>query len=469
MKIFALVAIIVISFGFLSIPDIPAIELHPDHTSFYQENLCSFSIFDLLSQDYGTFNIEIYNEPSGGVECFGKNSWYEYQPEKRIEYGWDYAEPDKIKIWISSNINLDLVIQSIFWLLLISFVPKKDPKTISNKWSISLINTLIFYIHLVGEKSYYKSLSREYDIEIFSREFNGDLYIENYFLYLYLITLFSISYIFLHLFENRLGSLINFLPYVFLIYGTYTSLNLNIYLIIFSTLGIYSLVSFNFSKKLTAVYFLFSLFWLLHLEQKDLNFDVDKLRGFINSSQSLTSLLFWILVFYLIINGVYFFINESKKFYNISKFRRHLLISSSLIFLFGNLAAVNKMVNYFSFYFLGLNKFGMRNLESISGNTWRGIAPSAEGMGEFFGFVILFTVLISIDKKIKINIFKIFLLIITLFGILRLFRHVLLLLLVTLLLISWELEKQLLFLWLYLLVFQVHYIYSCLETIHTSI
>ena len=125
--------------------------------------------------------------------------------------------------------------------------------------------------------------------------------------------LFSISYIFLHLFENRLGSLINFLPYVFLIYGTYTSLNLNIYLIIFSTLGIYSLVSFNFSKKLTAVYFLFSLFWLLHLEQKDLNFDVDKLRGFINSSQSLTSLLFWILVFYLIINGVYFFINESKK------------------------------------------------------------------------------------------------------------------------------------------------------------
>ena len=419
MKIFALVAIIVISFGFLSIPDIPAIELHPDHTTFYQENLCSFSIFDLLSQDYGTFNIEIYNEPSGSVECFGKNSWYEYQPEKRIEYGWDYDEPDKIKIWISSNINLDLVIQSIFWLLLISFVPKKDPKTISNKWLISLINTLIFYIHLIGEKSYYKNLSREYDIEIFSREFNGDLYIENYFLYLYLITLFSISYIFLHLFENRLGSLINFLPYVFLIYGTYTSLNLNIYLIIFSTLGIYSLVSFNFSKKLTAVYFLFSLFWLLHLEQKDLNFDVDKLRGFINSSQSLTSLLFWILVFYLIINGVYFFINESKKFYNISKFRRHLLISSSLIFLFGNLAAVNKMVNYFSFYFLGLNKFGMRNLESISGNTWRGIAPSAEGMGEFFGFVILFTLLISFDKKIKLNIFEIFLLIITLFGIAR--------------------------------------------------
>ncbi len=408
-----------ISFGFLSIPDVPAIELHPDHTSFYQENLCSFSIFDLLSQDYGTFNIEINNSPSGSIECFGKNSWYEYQPEKRIEYGWDYDEPDKIKIWISSNINLDLVIQSIFWLLLISFIPKKGLKNISNKFLIASINTLIFYIHLIGEKSYYKSLSREYDIEIFSREFNGELFIENYFLYLYLISLFSISYGFLCLFENRIGSIINFLPYVFLIYGTYTSLNLNIYLIIFSAVGIYSLLSFNFHKKLTILYFLFSFFWIYNLKQKDLNFDVDKLRGFINSSQSLTSLIFWILVFYLLINGIYFFINESTKYYDIAKFRQNLLISSSLIFLVGNLAAVNKVFNYFSFYFLGLNKFGMRSLESISGNTWRGIAPSAEGMGEFFGFVILFTVLISFEKKIKLNIYEIFLLIITLFGIVR--------------------------------------------------
>ena len=154
-----------ISFGFLSIPDIPAIELHPDHTGFYQENLCSFSIFDLLSQDYGTYNIEIFSEPSGSVECFGKNSWYEYQLEKRIEYGWDYDEPDKIKIWISSNINLDLLIQSTFWLLLISFVPRKDSKTIPKKIIISAINTLIFYIHLIGEKSYYKNCEFEFNID----------------------------------------------------------------------------------------------------------------------------------------------------------------------------------------------------------------------------------------------------------------------------------------------------------------
>ena len=45
----------------------------------------------------------------------------------------------------------------------------------------------------------------------------------------------------------------------------------------------------------------------------------------------------------------------------------------------------------------------MRSLESIEGNTWRGIAPSAEGMGEFYAFVILF--IIYSYEKIKSKLF----------------------------------------------------------------
>ena len=48
----------------------------------------------------------------------------------------------------------------------------------------------------------------------------------------------------------------------------------------------------------------------------------------------------------------------------------------------------------------------MKNLESISGNTWRGLSPTAEGVGEFFGFIILFTILVSHHKKIKISNFE---------------------------------------------------------------
>ena len=136
----------------------------------------------------------------------------------------------------------------------------------------------------------------------------------------------------------------------------------------------------------------------------------------------------------------------------------------------GNLAAINKLVNYFSFYFLGLNKFGMRSLESISGNTWRGIAPSAEGMGEFFGFVVLFTVLISFDKKIKLNFFEVILLI-TIFGIARTNNFAAISSCVAIVAFYFAInklgtKKQLLFFLLYLLPFRVHCICNFLEIIH---
>ena len=73
--------------GFYSIADEPPIELHPEHTAFYQERVCSFSIFELISQDRERYNVEFLNEPSGNIECFGKNSWFEYQPPKLIENG----------------------------------------------------------------------------------------------------------------------------------------------------------------------------------------------------------------------------------------------------------------------------------------------------------------------------------------------------------------------------------------------
>ena len=48
----------------------------------------------------------------------------------------------------------------------------------------------------------------------------------------------------------------------------------------------------------------------------------------------------------------------------------------------------------------------MRSLESIEGNTWRGIAPSAEGMGEFYALVILFSVIYSYEYKLKFNYYE---------------------------------------------------------------
>lgn len=415
----SILLIVFMSMGFYSIADEPAIELHPEHTGFYQERSCTFSIFELNNQDLGRYNVEFLHEPSGNVECFGKNSWFEYQPPKLVENGWDKNEPDKIKVWISTNLNLDLLIQSLFWILLFSFIPKGKQKNFKNIFIVCFLNTVIFYFHLVGESSYYKNISREYDISLLSREFNGDLYYGNYFLYLFLGTIFIVSYLLISVSQYRFYNIVNYIPFVFVIFGTYSSLNINIYLIIFSIFGLFALFEKKVNAKLTIFYFLFSIYWIYNLKVKELNFDVDKLRGFVNSSQTTVSMIYWILIFYLIVNGLSYVFSESRNFFDGKLFRRNLLISSSLVFLMGNLTALSKLVNYFSFYFLGLNKFGMRSQESIAGNTWRGIAPSAEGMGEFFAFVILFTVIYSYQQKYRLRYFEILLFLITLFGLIR--------------------------------------------------
>ena len=405
--------------GFYHIADEAAIEIHPAHASFYQERQCSYSVFELLSEDRGTYDITLLNLPNGDVECFGKNSWYEYEPEKLIENGWEKYEKDYIKIWLSTNINIDLIVQSLFWLIIITFIPKKIERKFDKIILFSFFNTCLYYLHLIGEESYYKNLTREYDIQLISREFNGDLFFGNYFLYLYLLTIFLTSFLFIYFAETRFNNLLNYLPYVFLLYGTYTSLNLNFYLIIFTTLGLYSIYEKNINLKITLLYFSLSTYWLVSQDSKHLNFDIDKLRGFMNSSQSLTSLIFWILIYYLVLNGVYFLVKQTIQYFNPIIFRRNLLISSSLITVVGYLAASDKLINYFSFYFLGLNKYGMRSIESIAGNTWRGIAPSAEGVGEFYAFVILFSVIYSYEKKLNFNYFDLLLILFPIIGLVR--------------------------------------------------
>ena len=100
---------------------------------------------------------------------------------------------------------------------------------------------LIFYFHLYSEEKYYRFFSPEYDNQLFSFEYSGELYIGNYYLYSYLLNIFLIIFIFNKLITGRFENLINYLPFIFLVYGTYNSLNLNFYLIAFTFLGVVSI------------------------------------------------------------------------------------------------------------------------------------------------------------------------------------------------------------------------------------
>lgn len=418
-KILLLFIAILSSISFFSISDIPAQALNKENEVFYQENSCQYSLYEILNQDSNQIKLEVVNNPSGPIECFGKNFWYDYQPAKYIEDGWEKFEEAKIRITINTNINLDLIIQSFIWLLLISLIPKSS-KTIQINVKIVLpIITLLSYLHLLGEKEFYSSISREFSLYIFIREYDGSINFDNYFIYTYIFTIVLLSYVFIKLIEPRFYNLINYFPYIFLFYGTYASLNLNFYLIIFSILGLHSILSLEVSKKISLFYFLFALFWIYNSDKVDNIFDVDKLRGFISTTDTLYASIFWTIIIYLLICGVSQLTRQSKEHFNVVTFRKSLLTTSTLIFIIGNIAATNKLLNYLSFYFLGLNKFSIRSLDSVEGNTWRGLAPSAEGMGEFYGFVLLFSIIISFEKKIEIKIFDYINLIVCIFALLK--------------------------------------------------
>ena len=386
--------------------EIDILELNRENISFYQNNPCEISIFELNSNIGDEIVVEYHSDISKSVECFGKVSWIS-------------SNENKAKVYIATNFNVDILYQSLFWLFLIYLIPKSD----KSKYSVSIksIIATIFltFLHLKGEGTYYKIFSREYDSDLISKEFNGDFYYENFFLYAFLIALFFILYLLKDLLETRYSNLINYFPYLFLVMGAYNSFNLNFFVIIFTLIGINSLLKYGVNFKIYYLYIFFVSTWIYNSYSRYSFFDVDKLKGFINSSQSNISLIFWILVFPFSVVGIVNIVKHSKENLNIDILRKNFLISGSLIVAFGYISAISKTANFYSYYFLGLNKFGMRTLESVAGNSWRGLTPSAEGVGEFFGFVILFAIITTYNKKIVLNKFEVAFLVINFYGLYR--------------------------------------------------
>ena len=383
--------------------DVSAVELNQENIGYYQQNPCEISLFDINSNIGNDMVVEYHTDISKSVECFGKVSWI--------------GNNEKIaKVYIATNFSIDILYQSLFWLLLIFLIPKNKNENYSINNKSLLLTIFLVYLHLKGEGTYYKIFSREFDIDFISKEFNGDFYYENFFLYALVLSLGLIMLFLQDLLKTRYFNLINYFPFLFLTIGSFNSFNLNFFVLVFALLGINSLFENKINYKLYYLYLFFVSAWFYNLNSQYTFFDIDKLKGFISSSESNISLLFWSLVFPLSIMGIVNLVKNSSNSLNLNLLRFNFLISGSLIILFGIISATNNVANFFSYYFLGLNKFGMRTLDSVVGNSWRGITPSAEGVGEFFGFVILFTIITSFNKKNIPSKTELMLLIINLYG-----------------------------------------------------
>ena len=293
-------------------------------------------------------------------------------------------------MYLGTNLNIDFLLQSIFWLVLISFIPASEKKKEFKYQNISIFLTiLLFSFHFFGEYGYYNLNSK-----IYSQDLNS-----NFLIYSLLITIFIIIKVFLFLIKRRFNTFIEYLPFLFVLVGSYHSLNLNIFLILIVFIGInYTIQS---KKMLGGLLFtiVLAFFWIDSISTEFTFFDIDKLNGFSSSAYNPLSILFWSLAYYFLVIGFLNLLNNTYKNLNLDRIKFNFLISGSLLMLFSFISALSNVGNFAIYYFMGLQKTGSKTLESVQENAWRGMSSSAESVGEFYAFVILIVAVLSIYSK----------------------------------------------------------------------
>jgi len=422
---------IVLFILFLSILVLPFIAYSPDEPlegkfideasiDYYQINTCKIGIFDVLKENINNKDLIYKFNNYPGIDCYGSVT------------GLDKLG-DKFYIYIGSNNLVNFIHQSSLWILILyAFIDKNKNEKEFSKFSL-LIVPLIFSSQLLSEESFYETISKSY---------SRDMSLDNFF-----FLSFILSYLILTIMINEIlikgtKNLIYFLPFAFILNGTYLGMNINFFLVIFSILGVKRLLESKFFTIPNFIFILFSFSWIFRRNDMELYFDVDKLRGFINSSNSNNSLVFWILVFYLFINGAIYLYKENIETIDLEKLSKNFLISGSIIVLLGFISSLNSILNLITFYTLGLNKYAMRTMESVEGSAWRGISPSAELVGEFFAFVLLFFGLLLIKYKYSISKIYILFIVVNLYGLYRSNNRSATMLLLIILLIFYIKEKK---------------------------
>ena len=359
---------------------------------YYQSTTCNISIFEVYFENLNVENIQYNAHNYAGLECYGKVT------------GVDKVG-DTFIVSIGTNPSLSFVIQILIWSFLLFFIKKKDDQIFKPSSLSLIIIPVVFTIQQFSERRFYS-----YENKYFSSELSFD----NYNLFIIFIAIYLCSILFNISLQTRISNIINYLPFVFVLVGTFNGFNLNFYILLLSLLGVNNLLYGGIKSRLNKIYLIFGIFWLLSHKDSDSFFDTDKIRGFINSSNTATSQFYWILVIGLVLNGIYLIYIKSK--IDIPLLMRNCLLSGSSMVLFGLLGASSNLVNFLNFYIFGQNKTGMRTFESVAGNTWRGFSASAESAGEYYGFILILYFLSFMYRKISFTYLDVPMLAIVLFG-----------------------------------------------------
>jgi len=370
---------IVIPFSLTSIGDDTSAQIIDEKSvGFYQSNTCKISLFQVLAKNFSNINkIYVNNNPYPGLQCFGKVTGLDLVNETYI-------------LSIGTNPNLTFLLQIFLWLSLLFIFSKKRESKLNLSFYPPIFIPALFTSQHYFESRFYKN-SNFY--------FNENFQFPNYYYLTFFFGFLFFTFLLRDIYERRDISITGLLPFIFIFNGTFQGLNINIYLVALSYFGIEAIFSKKTNSIFNMLYFIFGVLWIFNFEQTSNYFDGDKLIGFINTSENLGSLIFWILIFYLITNGILFLVNAEKIKVSLKDIKNNFLIAGSLVVFFGLLGSASAYINFFNFFIFGQNKRGMRDLNSVAGNAWRGFAPSAEFIGEFFAICILITVFYFIKTR----------------------------------------------------------------------
>ena len=385
LKIILFLLIILLPFSISDYRDNVTPEKISSDLRFYEINTCSISLGEFLAHNPNVIYQDHYKiryNNYSSMRCFGQITGIDQI--NHIFY-----------ISIGTNTFINIFLQSLFWLFLFTLIPINKFRNLkfSNYISI-LMTTVLICLLIYSERRFYNNAFFELEF-IYQRSF---LHI---FIYIFTIIFFSF-----HIINSRSGELINFLPFAYIFIGVFSGMNIYFLSLFLCAIGINKIIKDRNVRKIFNTVNLLILFWSYNATGLFYYLKPDKIRGLSHGDYNFLSVLIWSYFSIFCLIGIYYFIDERKKYLDFRILAKNFLYSGVTILSIGYLSSSMPFINFMSYYYFGQTKYGTdnQNLFSVDiwGTTeaWRGLFPSAETVGEFFALGLL---IVFLFRKNKLN------------------------------------------------------------------
>lgn len=387
--IFLFLIFCIFSFNANYFDDIYPETVSQENTAFYEINPCKVSLFEFIIENPKSIYQNHYRfmpYENSSIECFGRIS--------------GLTVIDNYNFYISVGLNgiVNLIFQTAIWACLLKLLLNRTNKSnhnFSNKIKITscVTSSVLITLLMSSDSRYYEKTLNLIDIS----SLRGKLY---FFTLFFII----ISYFHNHLLNNASHAL-NYFPWLFLLSFIYQGFNLSLITIFLIFYGVVYLLS---EKKIKFLLYpmLYSIIYIFNYRDiEQYYFDPDKLRGFMGLTYSIENIILNLFQIFFITLGLIFLFKNGKPSFELSKLINNLCQSSIVILFLGIVGSQIPIVNFLNFYIFGHNKRGITEnnllLFDIYSNkvAWRGLFPSAETIGEFFGITLLFIIYYYFKNK----------------------------------------------------------------------